>query len=180
MNLLEKTIAEAVRDSQTVTTAGKPMRKLPEGVELRPSVRHVDPRGSIRELWDKRWGFHPAPVEFSYVFTVNPGTVKGWGLHQKHDDRYFLLKGEVELVLYDVRPGSSTEGQIFSITLNEFNPGIINIPAGIWHADHNFGSVEALVLNFPTMMYDHAAPDKLRLPIDTDLIPWSFGDATGG
>ena len=31
----------------------------------------------------------------------------------------------------------------------------------------------------PTRPYDHANPDKYRLPIDTPLIPYSFGDAKG-
>jgi dTDP-4-dehydrorhamnose 3,5-epimerase len=34
-------------------------------------------------------------------------------------------------------------------------------------------------VNFPTIPYDHADPDKYRLPIDTTLIPFSFGSAHG-
>lgn len=180
MSLLDITKAAALRDGQTVSSEGKPLRKLPEGVQFRPSVRHVDRRGSVREMYDPRWGFHDAPIEFVYCFTIAPGVVKGWGLHEKHDDRYFLLKGQMELALYDVRPQSSTCGKVFSIILSEHNPGIINIPAGIWHADYNFGTEETVVVNFPTILYDHSAPDKHRLPIGTDLIPYSFGNATGG
>ena len=36
-----------------------------------------------------------------------------------------------------------------------------------------------MVLDMPTRLYDYAAPDKHRLPLDTPLIPYSFGDATG-
>jgi dTDP-4-dehydrorhamnose 3,5-epimerase len=37
----------------------------------------------------------------------------------------------------------------------------------------------AVLINFPTMPYDHANPDKYRLPLDTKLIPHSFGDTKG-
>ena len=33
--------------------------------------------------------------------------------------------------------------------------------------------------NFPTVPYDHADPDKYRLPVDSPLIPYSF-DGTPG
>jgi dTDP-4-dehydrorhamnose 3,5-epimerase len=34
-------------------------------------------------------------------------------------------------------------------------------------------------VNCPTMAYDHANPDKYRLPLDTDLIPHKFPGARG-
>jgi dTDP-4-dehydrorhamnose 3,5-epimerase len=55
----------------------------------------------------------------------------------------------------------------------------MNVPKFVWHADHNVGSEEAVIVNFPTIQYDHASPDKYRLPIDTPLIPYSFGAAHG-
>jgi hypothetical protein len=38
------------------------------------------------------------------------------------------------------------------------------------------GASDVLAVNFPTIAYDHARPDKYRLPIDTDLIPHRFAD----
>ena len=38
---------------------------------------------------------------------------------------------------------------------------------------------ELMVLDMPTRLYDYAAPDKHRLPVDTKLIPYSFGNASG-
>ncbi|WP_425098688.1 dTDP-4-dehydrorhamnose 3,5-epimerase family protein [Tropicibacter sp. S64] len=178
-SLLEQTIAAARADQRTVTDEGVPLRTVPEGVSFRESRRHVDDRGAVTEMFDTRWNWHPDPVEFVYVFTIRPGVVKGWGLHQRHEDRYFLLRGEVELVLYDVRPESATSGQVSKIILSADQPRLVNIPRNVWHADHNIGDTEAMVVNFPTIQYDHAAPDKLRLPLDTDLIPYSFGAAKG-
>ena len=66
------------------------------------------------------------------------------------------------------------------IVLSAHHRCLVNIPKDVWHADHNIGSTDAVVINFPTVPYNHANPDKYRLPIDTDLIPHSFGNATGG
>ena len=36
------------------------------------------------------------------------------------------------------------------------------------------------LVNLPTRAYDHAHPDKYRLPLDTDLIPFRFDEKLGG
>jgi len=56
---------------------------------------------------------------------------------------------------------------------------LMNIPAGIWHANHNIGNKDVVVVNFPTRPYQHDDPDKYRLPLDTDQIPYKFEDPHG-
>jgi dTDP-4-dehydrorhamnose 3,5-epimerase len=179
-SLLEQTLAAAAKDSQMVTAEGRSSNALIEGVQFRELPTHVDERGSVMEMYDPRWNWHSEPMVFAYCFTVRPGIVKGWGLHKLHEDRYCLLQGEMELVLYDVRPGSTTCGQVSRIVLSEYNRRIVNIPSFVWHADYNFGSRDTLVVNFPTKPYDHANPDKYRLPIDSPHIPHTFFGARGG
>jgi|688.fasta_scaffold52563_4 dTDP-4-dehydrorhamnose 3,5-epimerase len=179
-SLLDVTLAAATQDGPTVTPMGLPVRRLTEGVVIRRLTTHTDQRGTVVELFDPRWNFHPDPLVFSYMFTIRPGVVKGWGLHQRHEDRYAILQGEVELVLFDPRPGSSTYGEICRIVLSERDRCIVNVPINVWHADHNIGDRDALVVNFPTTQYDHAAPDKWRLPFDSPLIPHAFPAGTSG
>jgi dTDP-4-dehydrorhamnose 3,5-epimerase len=178
-SILESTLAAAIRDKQMVTPAGQRTGRITDGVRIRPLTTHIDERGSIVELFDPRWGWHPDPMVFSYSFTIRPGVVKGWNLHREHEDRYALLQGTMELVLYDPRPESPTCGEICKIVLSEHNRALVNVPRNVWHADHNIGSTDVVVVNYPTIPYDHANPDKYRLPIDTDLIPYSFGGAKG-
>jgi dTDP-4-dehydrorhamnose 3,5-epimerase len=179
-SLLSQTLSQAKRDTATVTPDGASRATLIEGVSIRRLTTHVDNRGAVTELFDPRWGFHPDPMVFCYMFTVRPGVVKGWGLHRKHHDRYVIIQGELELVLYDVRPNSSTCGDVCCIRLSEFDRSLVNIPIEVWHADYNFGSRDAVVVNFPTMQYDHQDPDKYRLPIDTPLIPYEFPPSARG
>lgn len=176
----DATLTAAIKDPQFVTPEGAPVRRLTHGVTIRDLPTHVDQRGSVMELFDVRWNWHAEALVFAYCFTLRPGVVKGWGLHKEHEDRYVLIQGELELVLYDPRPDSPTVGEVCRLQLTPYRRSIINIPRNVWHADHNIGAVDVLVVNFPTASYDHANPDKYRLPIDTDLIPYRFPEGTRG
>ncbi len=116
---------------------------------------------------------------FAYTFSIRPGVVKGWNLHRSHEDRYVVIAGVMELVLFDPRPDSSTCGEVCRIVMTGNQRSIVNVPRNVWHADHNIGTTDAVIVNFPTIPYDHANPDKYRLPIGTPLIPFSFGSAHG-
>jgi dTDP-4-dehydrorhamnose 3,5-epimerase len=178
-SLLDVTLERAIRDQQTVTPEGEAVTHLISGVSIRPLPTHFDARGSVTEIFDFRWNWRPDPIVFSYVFTIRPGIVKGWNLHREHEDRYAILKGEMELVLFDPRPDSPTCGKVCRIVLTEHQRSLVNVPVNVWHADHNIGTTDVIVVNFPSAPYDHANPDKYRLPIDTDLIPYSFNGAKG-
>ena len=177
--LIQLTLRAAARDKQTVTAEGARLGRLTEGASIRQIPTQVDDRGSVFELYDLRWSFHPKPLVFSYCFTLRPGRVKGWALHKQHEDRYVLLKGELKLVLFDPRPDSSTYGEVCEIWLTEYDRKLVSIPEFVWHADHNVGSSDVVAVNFPTIPYDHSNPDKYRLPIDTDLIPYRFPAGAG-
>ena len=178
-DLIKLTLRAATRDKQTVTHEGNRVGRLTEGVSIRNLPTQVDDRGSVFELYDLRWCFHPEPLVFSYCFTLRPGRVKGWALHKRHEDRYVVLKGELKLVLFDPRPDSSSYAEICEIWLTEYDRKLVSIPRFVWHADHNVGSTDVIAVNFPTIPYDHCNPDKYRLPIDTELIPYRFPVGSG-
>jgi dTDP-4-dehydrorhamnose 3,5-epimerase len=157
-----------------VTTEGESVQRLPADVSLYNVNTHVDDRGTLVELFDPRWGWRPEPLVFAYCFSIRPGITKGWGLHKEHEDRYFILFGEIEVVLYDARPKSPTFELVSTVVLSEYRRQLLNIPAGIWHADRNIGTRDAVLINFPTRPYNHANPDKYRLPLDNDVIPYTF------
>ncbi|MEL7280676.1 MAG: dTDP-4-dehydrorhamnose 3,5-epimerase family protein [Pseudomonadota bacterium] len=178
-DLLTLTLPAAQKDAVTVSASGEEKRMLPDGASLVPANVLTDARGSLFEM-GRNSRTPDAPLKDIFGFTLRPGVVKGWGLHKRHDDRYFLVYGDMEVFLFDVRSDSSTYGQLFRVTLSEKSRMTLTIPRYVWHADHNVGVKDAFVVNMPTEEYDHANPDKYRLPINTDLIPHDFGDATGG
>lgn len=178
-NLLEKTLSASIKDVQTVTQDSTPLNRLPDGCWLRSATPHSDARGMLVEILNSEWALDNHPIEQVYMTTLRPGIVKGWALHKQHEDRYFVVSGDMQLVLYDVRPESSTYGQVFSIVLSDRHHAVINVPVNVWHADWNIGTKDVVLLNMPSRRYNHANPDKYRLPLDTDLIPYSFPGATG-
>ena len=179
-DLLATTLAGSKADKPTVLIDNKPKQNLIEGMVVRELITQIDWRGTVFEMYDDRWKIHPDPLTFAYCFTVRPGIVKGWGLHEEHEDIYCIIGGEIDLVLYDPRPGSATEGQICRFSMSEYRRCVVTIPRLVWHADHNVGTKDAVVVNFPTKPYRHDAPDKRKLPIGTPLIPYDFGNAIGG
>ena len=117
-DILEVTLAEAVRDQQTVTDSGVSTVPLIEGVSFRETVTQHDDRGTLVELYDMRWTWHPEPLLYVYSFTLEPGVVKGWALHKEHEDRYFVIEGKMEVVMFDPRHDSSTYGKVSRIVLS--------------------------------------------------------------
>ena len=101
-------------------------------------------------------------------------------MHEHHDDRYFIVSGEMEVILYDERADSPTYGLVAKVVLSEYRRQLLSIPAGVWHADRNIGARDVLFVNFPTQPYDHANPDKYVLPPNNDRIPYHFDDPRGG
>lgn len=169
-----------VRDTQTVSADGERLARLPEGMVVRDLVTHTDERGTVCELYDPRWGVSAEALVFAYMFTIRPGMAKGWGIHRRHDDRYAFLRGELELAFYDAREDSATAGEESRLVLSELDRKLITIPRGVWHAERNIGAADVVVVNFPTIPYDHASPDKYRLPLDTDELPAKLGPSWRG
>lgn len=168
------------KDVQTVTAEGKSVKKRIEGVVLRPAVTLPDERGTICEIYNPAWGVHPDSLVYVYQVTIRPGQVKGWVVHQLQDDRIFVSYGTMRFVLFDGRQDSPTQGLINDICIGEENRALITIPKGVWHAVQNVGVSDSMFVNMPTRPYDHANPDKTRLPLVNDLIPFRFETRLGG
>ncbi len=148
---------------------------LPVGVRQIAIPTMVDEVGRVLPLYDPSWAGHTDPLVYSHVFTILPGRAKGWGLHERHDDRYALLMGSIEIALCDARSDSPTHGLGVKLTIHESSRKLVVIPRGVWHATRNIGSQEAMIVDFPTEPYDHRTPDKITLPLDTDDLMMKLG-----
>lgn len=162
-----------------MTPDGRSVRTLIDGVWVHDIPTQMDERGTLFEAFDPRWEWSPGDMVSAHCFTIRPGMVKGWVLHETYDDRTLVLAGEMKLVLFDPRPDSPTAGQVDEIFLSGERRQIVRTPQNVWHAAQNIGISDLMVLDMPTRLYDYAAPDKHRLPLDTKLIPYSFGGASG-
>lgn len=165
---------EPEKDPQTVDAKWQAVRERIDGVAIKPLTTLPDHRGTVCEIYRPEWGIHPDPLVFVYQITIRPGQVKGWQMHEKQDDRLFSSLGTVQVVLYDDRSDSPTHGMVNELFFGEQNRALFVIPAGVYHAIKNVDINDAVLINVPTRPYDYADPDKYRLPLDNDLIPYRW------
>jgi dTDP-4-dehydrorhamnose 3,5-epimerase len=167
----DPTVIAALRDVATVTPAGKTLATQIDGVSTLSPVNHVDHRGRVFEVYAGESDHWKEPLTYCYAFTVRAGQTKGWGLHEKKTDRYTLITGEVMVVLYDARVGSPTHGLVQKVVLTGEGIRQLVIPTGVWHMNICLSEQEAYLINHPTAVYEHGAPDRLLLPWNTKEIP---------
>lgn len=167
------------KDAQTVTPEGERVQSLIHGVVTRPAITQTDERGTICEIFNPAWEFSKAPLVYVYQVTLRPHKLKGWVVHYQQDDRLFISQGTLKIVLYDGRESSPTHKRVNEFFMGDHHRGLILIPHGVYHAIQNVGETEALFINLPTRPYNHADPDKLRLPPNTDEIPYRFESTLG-
>jgi dTDP-4-dehydrorhamnose 3,5-epimerase len=146
-----------------------------DGVLVERLTPKVDHRGSLTEVIDFDHPFWQEPIVWSYLITIRPGRIKGWGMHERQADRYFVVTGDVRVVMYDDRPDSPSRGRFRQEFFTDESRGLVRIPAGVWHADQNWGVRDAMIVNFPTRAYDRENPDKRRIDPRSGEIPFDWG-----
>lgn len=168
-----------VKDGQTVTADGELVGDRIHGLSIRKLKSVEDKRGDITEMYDPRWEMSPHPMVFAYQVTVRPGAIRGWEMHKKQFDRIYISSGAMRWALFDHRSASPTHLMVNSYVFSELNRVLMIVPPGVIHAVQNIGSTDAVFVNFPTEPFNHADPDKWRVPLENDLIPFAFDDGPG-
>lgn len=161
-------------DAPSIDRQGKTLPATLEGVVLVRLTGHYDDRGSLTPVLDVRHPFWIEPIVYAYSITIRPGRIKGWGMHHRQTDRYFVAGGSLRVVLFDGREDSPSCGQFAEFFFTDASQGLLRIPPGVWHADQNWGDSDAQVVNFPTHPYDPEAPDKQRIDPHSGIIPFDW------
>lgn len=89
-------------------------------------------------------------VSYSYL-----GTIRAFHRHAKQVDCWFVVKGNLEIALYDDDKGLSL------LYLSEGDPVLLIAP-GVWHGFRVLGNEEAVLLYYVTNNYDPNDPDEER------------------
>lgn len=144
-----------------------------EGVAVKQLRLIPDDRGYLMEMLRTDW---PEFVNFaqSYVTAGYPGVIKAWHYHKKQWDHFVCVHGMAKVVLYDPREGSPTKGKIDVFHMGILNPLLLKIPPYVYHGFTPEGTEIALIVNFPTELYDYRQPDEYRLPYDNPAIPYDW------
>lgn len=168
------------KDRQSVTETGEAVAPRIHGLVTRRLTTVEDARGEVVEFYRLNWGVHADPLVYVYGVSVRPKAIKGWIVHKDQDDRIAILNGVLHWVFFDNREDSPTYRMLNSFTFSEKNRTLFTIPRGVFHAVQNIGTTDAYFINMPTCPYDHADPDKYRLPIKNELIPYDFSGINCG
>jgi dTDP-4-dehydrorhamnose 3,5-epimerase len=148
-------------------------RKI-NGVRIERISGHHDHRGALIPFLNFENPFWTDPVVHGYLFTIRPGRIKGWGMHKRQADRYFVVSGDLRVVLYDGREESPDQGNFCEFYFTGTHNGLVHIPPGVWHATQNWGKTLGRIANFPTVRFDPADPDKYRVDVHADTIPFDW------
>ena len=145
------------------------------GVEVRDLKMNSDERGILVEMIRKDWIIYVNPA-MAYFSISHPSVIRAWHQHLRGQTDFFcVMSGMVRVVIYDDRENSPTKGQLNEIVTGEDNMKLIKIPGECWHGFKVIGNKPAVLINFPTKLYDYENPDEERLPPDTKKIPYDWG-----
>lgn len=152
--------------------------ELINGVATRQLKFIPDERGFLIELLRIDW---PEFLKFgqAYVTACYPGVIKAWHYHKKQWDNFVCIQGMAKLVLCDPREGSLTKGTINEFHLGRLNPLLVKIPPLVYHGFGAEGGETALIINFPTELYNYEQPDEYRLPYNDLSISYSWDTKLG-
>ena len=148
-------------------SAVRPQSSLP-GVRYGAVDRHVDGRGSFRELWRADDG--PSFVQVN-LSTSAAGVLRGLHLHRRQIDYWVVASGRAFLALVDVRPLLDGSATVPAVETRELDADDwVMIPEGV---AHGFLALEALeLLYLVTNFYDGS--DELGFAWDDPsvAVPW--------
>ena len=147
--------------------------ELIEGVKIKVLKFIPDERGRLMEILRSDDEIFEKFGQV-YITTAYPGVIKAWHSHRFQDDNLTCIKGMAKIVLCDLRKGSTTYKKINEFFAGEYNPVLIHIPRLVWHGFKCIGEEECIVLNIPTNVYNYENPDELRLPFNTEEIPYNW------
>jgi dTDP-4-dehydrorhamnose 3,5-epimerase len=145
-----------------------------EGVQIKLMKVNQDERGDFTEILKINEGLLEKIAQAS-VSTTKPGVIKAFHWHKNQEDFFYVLEGNIHVVLYDPRESSLTKGITQEIPLgNSYSPSGILIPGEVLHGYKVVGSKSARVLYLMNNTYDPLNPDEQRVPHDDLIIGFNW------
>lgn len=143
------------------------------GVKVQKLRLIPDERGWLMEMMRRDWEVFDKFGQ-AYVTACYPGVVKAWHYHKLQTDHFACVYGIAKLALYDGREDSPTRGMINEFYIGTLNPILVKIPSLVYHGFTAVGNEIAMIVNFPTELYNYEEPDEYRLPYDDPSIPYKW------
>src|SRR3989344_2888473 len=104
--------------------------ELIEGVEIKKLKIFANEQGYLFETLRNDDSFYNKEFGQVLIFEVYPGVIKGYHLHEKHDEYITCIRGNIKYVVVKEYPNGSRK--INKFVIGEKNPVLIKIPRGLW------------------------------------------------
>jgi len=143
-----------------------------KGVVIKKVVKHEDDRGFFSELI--KFGedtFHKV-LQTSYSET-KPGIIKAWHIHD-YWEIWCIIKGKAKVVLYDMRPKSTTKGEFQKIYTGEDNMMVIAIPGEVAHGYKPLGKKSMGIIYHASEAYNPKNITIRTIPYDDPSINFDW------
>ncbi len=147
------------------------MSNMIYGVTVTPLTQISDKRGTVMHMLNvdssvfERFG----EIYFSCTY---PGAIKAWHLHQQITLNYACVMGKVQIILYDDRSFSTTNGMVQELFLSPECYSLVTVPPNIWNGFRCIGSDTAIVANCATQ--PHVPSEITRKPAFDPSIPYQW------
>lgn len=139
--------------------------KLIQDVKVHPLKVNRDPRGFLIETLKTNWvDIYNINLPFTQnYFSITESNVARdedrWHVHPiKQIDRFVVAQGKIVVALYDWRKESSTAGLLNLFMMGELNNNVgyynLLIPKNVLHCFLVVSKTSAMILNYPTTLYD--------------------------
>jgi dTDP-4-dehydrorhamnose 3,5-epimerase len=146
---------------------------LIEGVVVKQPIKHEDERGFFVELLKcGEDSFHDV-LQTSYSET-RPGVIKAFHVHD-YWEVWCVIKGRAQIVLHDLRPGTTTTGQTDVIIAGEDDMKVVAIPGGVAHGYMPLGNQPMGILYHASEAYVPGNGAIRSLPYDDPTINFIWG-----
>ena len=103
-----------------------------------------------------------------------PELIKAFHWHMKQWDYWDFVQGNARVVLVDLRPESTTCGQIQTLIMGENSPAMVAIPPLVAHGYQILDLRDVILNYYVTEPYDRAAPDEGRIAWDDPRIGFDW------
>jgi len=144
-----------------------------DGVHLIQLKNHVGEDGDLSEILKiSEAGFVESMPDFKLAqinsTKLYPGTIKGWHLHFKQNDLWYVIPSSHLIVcLWDIRKDSNTKDSVMRLTMGGGSSQLLFIPKGVAHGAANVTNNEAQIIYFVDQKFDVNNPDEKRIPWDS-------------
>ena len=142
-----------------------------DGVSIVPLRQIVDERGKIMHMLKAT---DPIFLGFGEIYfsCAWPGAIKAWHIHTRMTVNNAVIVGRAKLVMYDMRDGSPTRGEVQEVFLGEDQYCLVQIPPGIANGYKAYGDRMVVLANCATHPHDPA--EMLRLDPHSPEIPYDW------